>query len=59
MHLYINDELLNVKMANHQYGAEYVFQKYSKETNNLISIHLNRDISLLDKYDSHTNREGG
>ena len=34
----------------HQYGAEYLFQKYSNETNNLISIHLNRDMSLLDKY---------
>ncbi len=34
----------------HQSGEEYLFEKYSSEKNKLISVHLNRNMSLLYKY---------
>jgi hypothetical protein len=34
----------------HQYGENYLYIKYSKDDNNLISIHLNHNMNLLSKY---------
>jgi hypothetical protein len=34
----------------HQYDAENLYKKFPKESNNLISVHLNHDMSLLEKY---------
>ena len=34
----------------HQYNADKLHEKHSKEDNNLISLHLNHDMSLLSKY---------
>jgi len=39
----------------YQYGEEYLYSKYTISDNNLISIHLNHDMSLLPKY--HNNIE--
>lgn len=39
----------------HQYGAEYLYKKYTNSDNNLISIHLDHDMSLVTKY--HNNVE--
>jgi hypothetical protein len=35
----------------HQYGEQYLYKKYLIDSNNLISIHLNHDMSLLSKYE--------
>jgi len=34
----------------HQYDADVLYKKYSKESNNLISMHLNHDMTLISKY---------
>uniref|UniRef100_A0A6C0KS15 Fringe-like glycosyltransferase domain-containing protein n=1 Tax=viral metagenome TaxID=1070528 RepID=A0A6C0KS15_9ZZZZ len=34
----------------HQYDGENLYKKYSLNDNNLVSIHLNHDMSLLSKY---------
>jgi hypothetical protein len=34
----------------HQYGSHNLLNKYSKESNNIISVHLEHDMNLLIKY---------
>ena len=34
----------------HQYGAEELYKKFDRDSNSLISIHLGRDMSLIDRY---------
>lgn len=34
----------------HQYNSKTLLQKYSKESNNIISVHLERDLSLIRDY---------
>ena len=34
----------------HQYNSKTLLQKYSKESNNIISVHLERDLSLIHDY---------
>ena len=34
----------------HQYGAEELLEKYSKDSNNIISVHLERNMNLLYKF---------
>jgi hypothetical protein len=36
--------------AFHQYGADRLYKTFSKDSNNLISVHFTHDMSLLEKY---------
>ena len=36
--------------AFHQFKADVLYKQYSKQSNYLISLHLNHDMSLIEKY---------
>ena len=55
LHMLYCKSVKRIKRADcpgfHQYNSKTLLQKYSKESNNIISVHLERDLSLI--YDYH------